>query len=68
MPMTASSCILFMIILGIKKCQLALRLKKNKLYVSKLPRAFVFRCVFDSAKSKLLIFFFLLAQFFSSFL
>ena len=28
------------------------RLKKNKSYVSKLPRAFVFRCAFDSAKLK----------------
>ena len=31
--------------------------KKNKLYVSKLPRAFVFRCAFDSAKFKVLILF-----------
>ena len=30
----------------------------NKLYVWKLPPASVFRCVFDSAKFKLLIFFF----------
>ena len=45
--------------------------KKNKSYVSKLPRAFVFRCAFDSAKSKVwnffacVIFFF---QFFMNFL
>ena len=32
--------------------------QKNKLYVSKLPRAFVIRCVVDSAKFKLLIFLF----------
>ena len=31
---------------------------KNKLYFSKLPCAFVFRCAFDPAKFKLLIFFF----------
>ena len=36
------------------------RLKKNKSYVSKLPRAFVFRCAFDSAKFKVWIFFCLL--------
>ena len=33
------------------------RLKKNKSCVSKLPRAFVFRSVFDSAKFKVWIFF-----------
>ena len=43
-----------------------LRLKK-KSYVSKLPCAFVFQCVFDSAKFKVWIFFCLL-NFFSSFL
>ena len=31
--------------------------QKNKSYVLKLPRAFVFRCVFVSAKSKVWIFF-----------
>ena len=31
--------------------------KKNKSYVSKLPRAFVFRCAFDSVKFKVWIFF-----------
>ena len=31
--------------------------KKNKSYVSKLPRAFAFRCAFDSAKSKVWNFF-----------
>ena len=31
--------------------------KKNKLYVSKLPRAFIFWCAFDWAKLKLWIFF-----------
>ena len=31
--------------------------KKNKSYVSKLPRAFVFWCAFDSAKFKVWIFF-----------
>ena len=31
--------------------------KINKSYVSKLPRAFVFRCAFDSAKFKVWIFF-----------
>ena len=31
--------------------------KKNKCYVSKLPRAFVFRCAFDSVKFKVWIFF-----------
>ena len=36
----------------ITKMDLHLRLKKNKSYVSKLPRAFVFRCAFDSAKFK----------------
>ena len=41
--------------------------KKYKLCVSKLLRAFVFWCAFDSAKFKLLIFF-LLSYFFSSFL
>ena len=30
--------------------------KKNKSYVSKLPRAFVFQCAFDSAKFKVWIF------------
>ena len=44
----------------------ALRLKKNKSYVSKLPCAFVFRCAFDSAKFKVWIFF-LLAWFFFQF-
>ena len=39
-------------------------LKKDKLYVSKLPRAFVFWCAFDSAKFKLLIFFAWLIFFF----
>ena len=29
-----------------------IKAKKNKSYVSKLPRAFVFRCAFDSSKSK----------------
>ena len=38
--------------------------KKNKSYVSKPPRAFVFRCAFDSAKFKVWIF--LLASFFFS--
>ena len=36
--------------------------KKNKSYVWKLPRAFVFQCAFDSAKFKVWIF--LLAYFF----
>ena len=41
--------------------------KKNQSYVSKLPRAFVFRCAFDSAKLKVwFFFFFLLAYFLSS--
>ena len=39
--------------------------KKNKFYVSKLPRAFIFQFAFDSAKFKPLIF--LLAFFFSIF-
>ena len=34
--------------------------RKNKLYIAKLPRAFVFWCAFDLAKFKLLIFFYLL--------
>ena len=37
--------------------QCSRKAKKNKLYVSKLPRTFVFWCAFDSAKFKLLIFF-----------
>ena len=39
--------------------------KKNKSYVSKLPRPFVFRCAFDSAKFKVWIFFACLIFFFS---
>ena len=39
--------------------------KKNKSYVSKLPRAFVFMCAFDSAKFKVWIFFACLIFFFS---
>ena len=42
--------------------------KKNKSSVSKLPRAFVFRCAFDSAKFKVWIFFCSLDFFFFSFL
>ena len=42
--------------------------KKNKSYVSKLPRAFVFRCAFDSAKFKVLIFFACLIFFFQFFM
>ena len=41
--------------------------KKNKSSVSKLPRAFVFRCAFDSAKFKVWIFFCSLDFFFSVF-
>ena len=41
--------------------------KKSKSYVSKLPRAFVFRCAFDSAKFKVWIFFCLLNFFFPVF-
>ena len=44
----------------------SIRLKKKKSYVSKLPRAFVFQCTFDSAKLKVWIFFCLLI-FFPSF-
>ena len=36
---------------------LHVKAKKNKSYVSKLPRAFVFRCAFGSAKSKVWNFF-----------
>ena len=45
-----------------------IRLKKNKSYVSKLPRAFVFRCAFDSAKSKVWNFFACLIFFFQFFM
>ena len=37
--------------------QWIVKAKKNKCCVSKLPRAFVFRCAFDSAKFKVWIFF-----------
>ena len=42
--------------------------KKNKSSVSKLPRAFVFRCAFDSAKFKVWIFFCSLDFFFQFFM
>ena len=42
--------------------------KKNKSHVSKLPRAFVFRCAFDSAKFKVWIFFACLIFFFQCFM
>ena len=41
--------------------------KKYKFSVSKLPRAFVFRCAFDSAKFKVWIFFFACLIFFPVF-
>ena len=43
----------------------SVKAKKNKSYVSKLPRAFVFWCAFDSAKSKVWNFFACLIFFFT---
>ena len=40
-----------------EECKMRSKAKKNKSYVSKLPRAFVFRCAFDSVKFKVWIFF-----------
>ena len=56
--------LLFCLDIRLNMIEQSYKAKKNKLYVSKLPRAIVFRCAFDSAKFKLLIFFFCFLIFF----